>query len=180
MSHNDGGRGPLPGLPIPMVTTREDGSSGPVQAWDLIAAFWLFFGQVTRDAQPVLQELGVGHKALIVLTLVPQVDSPLGLAEALEIPPPTLSHILRGMEERGWLERSIDPHDRRRTRLKRTAAGDEAWSLAVAEVNRCGKEAMDRLEPGTAGLMHRTLLGLLGGPPHEDFIPEDPQIAAED
>ena len=163
-----------------MEITREDGGSGPVQAWDLIAAFWLFFGQVTRDAQPVLQELGVGHKALIVLTLVPQVDSPLGLAETLEIPPPTLSHILRGMEERGWLERSIDPHDRRRTRLKRTAAGEEAWSLAVAEVNRCGREAMNRLGPDSAALMHSTLFALLGGPPHRDFIPEAPSLSDQD
>jgi DNA-binding MarR family transcriptional regulator len=157
-----------------MEDLRDDGGPELIEAWDLIAAFWLFFGQVTRDAQPVLDELGVGHKALIVLTLVPQIDSPLALAEALEIPPPTLSHILRSMEERGWLERSIDPHDRRRTRLKRTASGDRAWALAVAEVNRCGRRSMERLGPGTAERMHRILFTLHGGPPHRDFIPEGP------
>ncbi len=45
------------------------------------------------------------------------------VAQALRVTRPTATRLVDGLVERGWLERTPDPHDRRRIRLKTTDAG---------------------------------------------------------
>lgn len=48
------------------------------------------------------------------------------IAEKLEVTPPSVSRMLRGMEEKGLIERVTDRNDRRNTRVTATVRGKEA------------------------------------------------------
>jgi DNA-binding MarR family transcriptional regulator len=53
--------------------------------------------------------------------------TPSELAELLEYEPSTVSRRVRALEERGLVERTTDPHDRRSYRLRLTALGQQVF-----------------------------------------------------
>lgn len=75
------------------------------------------------------------------------------LARHMQVHPPAASRLLRELEERGFIERSIDPADRRNIKVRLTAEGQAAWARAEAGADefirrvlaRMGRENMDRL-----------------------------------
>lgn len=46
------------------------------------------------------------------------------IVEKLRIPPPAVSRSLKGMEQKGWINRRVDENDRRNTFVEFTAAGE--------------------------------------------------------
>lgn len=58
------------------------------------------------------------------------------LARHMRVSPPGASRMLRGMEQKGLIERSVDREDRRNTYILVTAAGEEAWSRTAERVER--------------------------------------------
>jgi DNA-binding MarR family transcriptional regulator len=63
-----------------------------------------------------------------LLTLIADADgaSVGDLVDHLEIAPATMSQMVSHLEERGWVERRLDPADRRRHRVHLTPAGRQA------------------------------------------------------
>ncbi len=57
------------------------------------------------------------------------------VAKLLEVTPATTSQLLATMEGKGWLERTLLPHDRRRHQVALTSAGE----AVVREVDTRGK-----------------------------------------
>lgn len=76
------------------------------------------------------------------------------LARQMEIEPPTLAGILDRMERDGWIERVVDPADRRRNHLLVLDRVDPVWQRMVDCAMRVRRRAsrglkaedMDRLE----------------------------------
>lgn len=58
------------------------------------------------------------------------------LARHMRVSPPGASRMLRGMERKGYIERSVDRADRRNTYIRITEAGGAAWDRASARVER--------------------------------------------
>ena len=82
---------------------------------------WRYRQQAAQRFAP----LGLNVLRAMVLRLIDRdgVQHPSALAEALELAPPAVSHLLTELEERGLLTRSLDPQDRRRVRLEVTDDG---------------------------------------------------------
>ncbi len=56
-----------------------------------------------------------------------------GLAELLEIQPISLARLLDRMEAAGWIERRLDPNDRR---MRRLFLGERAWPI-LEQIEDC-------------------------------------------
>lgn len=118
---------------------HNENSSPPensIIGWDLIKSAWTFLNRVFDSAAPVMTDYGLHQKSLVLLALMDTGDTPQDLAHLLRTPAPTLSHMLRELEARGLIERSLDPKDKRRFRLRRTAAGDDALQAGINAVNK--------------------------------------------
>ena len=76
-------------------------------------------------AHRALVELGVYRGQNFVLSALAEQDglAQSELAEKLLVRPPTISNTLERMEAVGWIERRIDPQDRRISRVYLTEAG---------------------------------------------------------
>lgn len=107
---------------------------------------WRYRQQAAQRFAP----LGLNVLRAMVLRLIDRdgVQRPSALAEALELAPPAVSHLLTELEERGLLTRSLDPQDRRRVRLEVTddgrrllARAAEAWNdLNVGQLTALTEE----------------------------------------
>ncbi len=107
-----------------------------------------------------------------------------GLAELLEIAPITLVGLLDRMEEAGWIERRLDPTDRRTRRLYLAERAKPVFSVISRIADESRKEAFAGLMPDQQELLidllihvHGNLSGREAPPaaspaPHSHQIPE--------
>jgi DNA-binding MarR family transcriptional regulator len=110
--------------------------------WELVVGAWEFLNAVFDHAAPAMAEHGLHQKSLVLLALLDKGDTPQQLAHLLRTPAPTLSHMLKELEGRGLIARSLDAADRRRFRLRRTAAGDRALAAGVAAINEAASSRL--------------------------------------
>ena len=47
------------------------------------------------------------------------------ISQALKVTPPTVTQLIKGLEERGYVTRTTDPHDRRAVRIRLTPEGEQ-------------------------------------------------------
>lgn len=110
------------------------------EPFELVCRMWRVQRAIVEDAAPGLSALGLHPKAFFLLTEVERHPYPADLAWSLLLPPPTVSQLIRHVEELGFLMREIDAADRRRFRLRLTPAG----SAAVASGRAVMQEALRR------------------------------------
>jgi long-chain acyl-CoA synthetase len=74
------------------------------------------------------------------------------LAERLAVAKPTVTAVVDGLVERGYLSRSADADDRRATRITLTAAGRRAlWDAEAAMDDRLADVVAHADDPGAVG-----------------------------
>ena len=77
-----------------------------------------------QDALRAFESLGIRPIKALLLELIERgLQHPKDLSDMLDTVPPTISAMLAELEERGFIERHIDPQDRRRVRLTLTHEG---------------------------------------------------------
>jgi DNA-binding MarR family transcriptional regulator len=74
-------------------------------------------------------------KVAVLLALLDKVDTPQGLSHVLRFPASTVSHMLSELERKGFITRTLDASDKRRFRLERTPAGQQALDAGIAAIN---------------------------------------------
>lgn len=135
-----------------------------MNGWEILHHIWRLQQVVLREASPCLERHSLFRMAPFALAMVRRCGTPSGVAAALGVPAPTVSHILRRLEAGGWVTRQVDPDDLRRYRLALTPAGQEALRAARA----CLEAALDRRLEGLAP-EDRDLLARLLARLHEDL-----------
>lgn len=96
-------------------------------------ALYYLVWRYRQQAAQRLAPLGLNLQGTLVLGLIERERlQPRALAEALELAPPAVSHLLTDLEQRGLITRSLDPHDRRRVQLELTDSGRELLGRATA------------------------------------------------
>lgn len=90
--------------------------------------------------------------------------TPSQLAEAANVAPSSMTHRLDRMAERGMVERSADPDNRVRVRVRLTDAGYRLYAQAIQEANLVESDVLAGLTPRqvqTLGdLLEKVLTGL--------------------
>ena len=95
------------------------------------------------------------HRALTLLGEEPGITAS-RLAESLGMQRPAMSHVLRGLAERGWIERRRHADDQRSVRLHVSAAGLEI-------LRQTGGRAVGTLQRAVRRLSREDLGGLAAG-----------------
>jgi MarR family multiple antibiotic resistance transcriptional regulator len=124
-----------------VISDRMSGPDTPPErarlVHDIGEALFMLFGRYRQQAAQSFAPLGLNVIRTLVLGLIERegVRHPGALADALELAPTAVSHILAELEERGLVARSLDPEDRRRVRIELTDEGrrvlgraTEAWN----------------------------------------------------
>lgn len=80
-----------------------------------------------------LRDSGLTANELAVYSIVrtPEGRTPTELAEAMQLPPTTVSSLVRRLEQRGHVRRTADPHDGRSSRLSLTDEGEAVLARAA-------------------------------------------------
>jgi DNA-binding MarR family transcriptional regulator len=116
-----------------------------------------------QDAFKALVPLGVTPMQAMGLVMVAEgCEQPSELAQELGTSPAGVSQLLAGLEERGWLGRTIATQDRRKVRLNITPQGlafiaqiEQCWRSATApRIHRLSQEEVQTLIQ-----IYRKLLG---------------------
>lgn len=94
--------------------------------------------------------IGMSASKLAFLRLL-AVEAPgeLGIADIarmLEINPAAVTRLVQEMEERRWIKRGVDPHDRRRTLVRITRRGREKFLEVHARMHEMEKALGARFE----------------------------------
>ncbi|GAB6875384.1 MarR family winged helix-turn-helix transcriptional regulator [Thermaerobacter litoralis] len=151
-----------------------------MNGWEILQHIWRLQQVVLREASPCLERHGLFRMAPFALAMVRRCGTPSGVAAALGLPAPTVSHILRRLEAEGWVTRQVDPDDLRRHRLALTPSGLEALRAARSCLEAAMEGRLEALTPPEREQLARLLARLHGDlpdPPGEP--PRDLRDGAE-
>lgn len=121
---------------------------------------WRLQRALREEMEEGLEALGLSGLEAWLLRVVDTNPHPSDAARHMGLPPPTVSHMLRRLEEKGFLERSLDSKDLRRFSFRLTEKGKSGLRQAEALMEKALRRRLARLQPEeTAHLLE--LLGRL-------------------
>jgi DNA-binding MarR family transcriptional regulator len=132
-------------------------SEAGVTGWGFVQTIWAYLNEVFDFAAPVMSEYGLHQKALVLLALLDKGDTPQELAHLLRTPPSTLSHLLKEMETKGLIHRSLGVQDKRKFHFIRTARGDAALEAGRNAIDTAMCLRMQKLSPEEQAIMEQSL-----------------------
>ena len=115
-------------------------------ACGILANLWQLVQSVLDESAPDLNSLGLTPKTFFLLTAVVENPFPAELSRRMHLPPPTVTYMIKQLEERGFLGRQAEPGDLRKFRLVQTAAGTEALHRSKEALNAALVERLRRLD----------------------------------
>lgn len=138
------------------------GEVGP-DANSILANLWRLIQAVMDDSEAGLEALGLSPKAFFLLEAVDEHPFPAVLARRMHLPPPTVTYLVKQLEEKGLLERQAEPGDLRKFRLVPTEAGRDALRRGQEALDRSLGRRLGRLDPKESAAFDRIVSRLAGG-----------------
>jgi DNA-binding MarR family transcriptional regulator len=124
----------------------ESSKKGGPDACGILASLWQLIQSVMDDSEADLEALGLSPKAFFLLAAVKEHPFPAVLARRMHLPPPTVTYLVKQLEEKGLLERRAEPGDLRKFRLVQTTAGREALDCGTKALGLVLGERLRRLD----------------------------------
>ena len=106
-----------------------------MRPWELVLRNVNVLHSVLGKAEPELASLELDAKRLFILCMVDANPFPADLARALSMPKPSMTFLIKKLEESGYLRRQGEKGDLRRYRLTITPAGIKARDKGAEVVN---------------------------------------------
>jgi DNA-binding MarR family transcriptional regulator len=125
--------------------------------WDVGRTLWGVLNALFDHAEPVMAQYGLHQKALVLLAVLEFKDTPQELAHLLRTPPSSLSYLLREMEAKGLIARSVDTHDKRKFRFVRTPLGEEGFRAGREAINEAVAERLSDLSEAERAVLIQAL-----------------------
>ncbi|MBC8139334.1 MAG: MarR family transcriptional regulator [Fibrella sp.] len=128
-----------------------------VTGWEFVQVTWAFLNEVFDHAAPVMAQYGLHQKALVLLALLDKGDSPQELAHLLRTPPSTLSHLLKELEDKELIHRSLGVSDKRKFHFVRTERGNTALREGREAINEAIALRLGNLTPEERSIVEQAL-----------------------
>jgi DNA-binding MarR family transcriptional regulator len=119
---------------------------GEPDACGILANLWQLVQSVLDESESDMDGLGLSPKTFFLLTAVEEHPFPAELARKMHLPPPTVTYMIKQLEERGFLGRQAEPGDLRKFRLVQTDAGRAALQRAEVTLSTVLVERLRRLD----------------------------------
>ena len=116
-----------------------------MRPWELLLRNVNVIHAALERAEPELSLLELDAKRLFILCMVDAHPFPADLARALSLPKPSMTFLIKKLEESGYLRRQGEKGDLRRYRLTITPAGIKARDKGDEAVNRIFGACLNRL-----------------------------------
>ena len=106
---------------------------------------------------------GLAPKAFFLLAAVEEHPFPTELAQKMHLPPPTVTYMVKQLEQKGFLERRDEPGDLRKFRLVVTSAGREAIDQGAEVLSLVLGQRLERLKHQEIVTFNELVQRLAGG-----------------
>jgi len=116
-----------------------------MRPWELLLRNANVLQSVLEKAEPELSLLELDARRLFILCTVEANAFPADLARVLSMPKPSMTFLIKKLEESGYLRRQGEQGDLRRYRLTITPAGIKARNKGAEAVNRIFGACLNRL-----------------------------------
>jgi len=128
--------------------------------WDLLGHLWRLQRSLREETEKGLEHLGISGLEAWLLRVLQLHPYPSEAARRMGLPLPTVSHMLKRLEEGGFVVRTLDPKDLRRFAFRLTDGGEEALSRAEALMAEALRRRLARLSPEEVRALLRLLARL--------------------
>ena len=126
-----------------------------MRPWELLLRNVNVLHSVLEKAEPELSLLELDTKRLFILCMVDANAFPADLARALSLPKPSMTFLVKKLEESGYLRRQGEKGDLRRYRLSITPAGIKARDKGAEAVNRIFGACLNSLSASDQATLSR-------------------------
>jgi DNA-binding MarR family transcriptional regulator len=128
-----------------------------MRPWELLLRTVNVLHSVLEKAEPELSLLELDTKRLFILCMVDASAYPADLARVLSMPKPSMTFLIKKLEESGYLRRQGEKGDLRRYRLTITPAGIKARDKGAEAVNRIFGASLNRLSAADQATLSRII-----------------------
>ena len=126
-----------------------------MRPWELLLHNANVLQSVLEKAEPELSLLELDARRLFILCTVEAHAFPADLARVLSLPKPSITFLIKKLEESGYLRRQGEKGDLRRYRLTITSAGSKARDKGAEVVNRIFGASLNRLSAADQATLSR-------------------------
>ena len=126
-----------------------------MRPWELLLRNANVLQSVHEKAEPELSLLELDARRLFILCTVEAHAFPADLARVLSLPKPSITFLIKKLEESGYLRRQGEKGDLRRYRLTITSAGSKARDKGAEVVNRIFGASLNRLSAADQATLSR-------------------------
>jgi DNA-binding MarR family transcriptional regulator len=152
----------------PLTTTHAAAKAAPLDREGVVTALASLslplMWTLRQRAMQVYEPFGVRPTRVLLMELVARgIDQPKLIAEVLDAVPPAVTAMVNELMEKGWLARESDASDRRRVRLRLTAAGEAALERLRAAWQAASRADLERIELDDLRVVLRVFERLTGG-----------------
>ena len=128
-----------------------------MRPWELLLRNANVLQSVLEKAEPELSLLELDARRLFILCTVEANAFPAELARVLSMPKPSMTFLIKKLEESGYLRRQGEKGDLRRYRLTITPAGIKARDKGAEAVNRIFGVCLNSLSAADQATLSRIL-----------------------
>jgi DNA-binding MarR family transcriptional regulator len=128
-----------------------------MRPWELLSRILNVLHSVLEKAEPELSLLELDTKRLFILGMVDANPFPADLARVLSMPKPSMTFLIKKLEESGYLRRQGEKGDLRRYRLSITSAGIKARDKGAEAVNRIFGACLSSLSASDQAALSRII-----------------------
>jgi DNA-binding MarR family transcriptional regulator len=128
-----------------------------MRPWELLLRNANVLQSVLEKAEPELSLLELDARRLFILCTVEANAFPAELARVLSMPKPSMTFLIKKLEESGYLRRQGEKGDLRRYRLTITPAGIKARDKGAEAVNRIFGACLNSLSAADQATLSRIL-----------------------
>ena len=113
---------------------------------------WLLFLQILNLVHVIMEDCGddfermqIEPKALFIMSVLDENPEPAQLAKTLMLPKPTVTFLIKRLEEMGYVKRANNPADLRKYRISLTKAGRKCMEIGRQAISEAWENRLEKL-----------------------------------